>query len=519
MPEYLLVFDLDKIHEYVFATGRLKEIRGGSALMREITEEQAVLKLLGNFSPKKVYIGGGAGKVVIKANNDEHAREAADLLEKHVRERTVSGSLTAVVVPIRNDNFKASVDEGDWKLRRRKMDKAISLQLGMAPVTKFCQSCRSLPAINRMDDRDLCEACLRKRKKADALKEALPQGEFWQEDPLGKEFIRIIQECYSQHSDDWKQSDLVPEHLSELALLGFPENYIGFIHCDGNRMGEHLKSLDGTQDSYVYFSNLVNRAVYEAAAEALAEVYPEPRDGKMPFDVVLIGGDDLIIITTADGAMDVATKFCKKFQEKTKSEGHEVSMSAGVVLAHAHQPILQVQRRAKELLSSAKKFSKWKQKQENKEVGVIDFLVSSTSTLDSLSVLRAVEYEFEDRGIRYHLHRRPYTVEEMEILLNWVKKIKHGDPNQNIPPLPRNKLNDIYRIFFQSKQRMQIDFDLLTSLMRLRDRHREWLFKEIPDALLGASGQFWQIRRDPRTNQKECYTVFPDIAELYEFVR
>ena len=91
MRDYLLVFDLDKIHEYVFATGRLKEIRGGSALMRELTEEKEILKLLSAYSPQKAYIGGGAGKVVITANDDAHAQQAADGLEAHVRCKSISG--------------------------------------------------------------------------------------------------------------------------------------------------------------------------------------------------------------------------------------------------------------------------------------------------------------------------------------------------------------------------------------------------------------------------------------------
>jgi len=526
MPEYLLVFDLDKIHEYVFATGRLKEIRGGSALMREATEKRVILDLLKGYSPQPAYIGGGAGKVVITANDDDHAREAADLLEKHVRERTISGSLTAVVVPIKSNDFKAAVDEGDWKLRRRKSDKSLSLQLGMAPVTEFCQSCRAMPAICHMDDRDLCEACCKKREKANTLKKAVQGGTFWQQDPLGEKFIQVIQERYPEHLGDWHSFDLVPEDLSELAALGSPENYIGFIHCDGNHMGEHLKKLDGTRESYTSFSKLVNQAVYEAAAEALAEVYPKPRISKdrkkmMPFDIVLVGGDDLILITTADGTIEVAVKFCQKFQEKTRQGGHEVSMAAGVVLAHTHQPILQVQRRAKELLASAKRFSNRWWRQEKKEVSAIDFLISTTSTLEGLSALRAMEYEFIDwvngSDAKHHLHRRPYTVEEMKALVDWVRKIKYG--NQDIPPLPRNKLNDIYRIFFRSKRRLQIEFDLLILLMRLRNEHRNWLFVEIPDAFLGASQQLWQVRMNPRTGKKEYYTVFPDIAEVYEFIR
>jgi hypothetical protein len=116
MGEYLLAFDLDKIHDYVFATGRLKEIRGGSALMCELTEAGAILDLLRSYSPREIYIDGGAGKVIISAEDDDSAWGAANKLEFHICKETISGSLTAVVVPMDGD-FKNVAKNGDWSGR------------------------------------------------------------------------------------------------------------------------------------------------------------------------------------------------------------------------------------------------------------------------------------------------------------------------------------------------------------------------------------------------------------------
>ena len=50
---YLVLFDADRIKDFVFATGRLKEIRGGSQIVRDATDAEKLGPFLG-IPPEQV---------------------------------------------------------------------------------------------------------------------------------------------------------------------------------------------------------------------------------------------------------------------------------------------------------------------------------------------------------------------------------------------------------------------------------------------------------------------------------
>ena len=84
--EYLVLLDCDKIREYVFTTGRLKEIRGASAIIKELTEdpkilgvlspqpvvvEKRIIDLIEKYRGESLYTAGGAAKIKFKNELDE----------------------------------------------------------------------------------------------------------------------------------------------------------------------------------------------------------------------------------------------------------------------------------------------------------------------------------------------------------------------------------------------------------------------------------------------------------------
>ena len=54
---YLVLFDADRIKDFVFATGRLKEIRGGSQIVRDATDADALVRRF-RLSPDQVVFAG-----------------------------------------------------------------------------------------------------------------------------------------------------------------------------------------------------------------------------------------------------------------------------------------------------------------------------------------------------------------------------------------------------------------------------------------------------------------------------
>jgi len=62
--QWLVCFDTDRIKQYLLATNRLKEIRGGSALIAELDEERK-RHLTTKSSLQVVYSAGGGAAVLV----------------------------------------------------------------------------------------------------------------------------------------------------------------------------------------------------------------------------------------------------------------------------------------------------------------------------------------------------------------------------------------------------------------------------------------------------------------------
>jgi len=509
--EYLVLLDCDKIKDYVFTTGRLKEIRGASAIIKELTEdpkmlgvlspqpvvvEKRIINLIEKYKGESLYTAGGAAK--IKFKNKEEAKRFIKEAEALCQKETITGSLTGILIESDFADFYNMVSLGEKMLRKEKDGKKRVDSMVGGGYLKFCQSCGLYPVSEEKDRMLLCPSCIRKREAANKidkhLNKILVEGKLDSE-PFLKTFITSTGDI-----SKWRGVRLTKE-LSELGKISSPQGYVGFIHCDGNRMGEHLKELK-TEKDYRYFSKTISRACVNAAAEALATAFPEPRDeGRIfPFEVVLMGGDDLILITAADKALEVTKDFCDKFQKQTGN--YNVSMSAGVVLAHANQPILSMYQRAMELLRSAKA-------KTGGMKSTIDFLVVTSPTLNPLSEIQK-EYFKKNNNIEVWLIDRPYDLKKIDLLLNSIKNMK----KQNFP---KTKLNAFYDVLFQ--ERLQATFDALVLRNRIGEKHKR-IFDDFCQKFDIWDKFPWKVEQHLMNPAITVWrTNIVDLVELYDFVQ
>ena len=539
MGEKLVLFDCDRIHEYVFATGRLKEIRGASAIITELTTS----KISGSGAPIPSHVevlngirdidkaelicaGGGVIKLLIPDVGPD-PDQVIEKVEAKFLEETVTSSITGCSVCL-DRGFQDAVRKGEEELRARKDGKRFALHAFGGGYMRICQSCAMLPAVfyggtkdGRMDGRWLCASCIKKREKADALGGGRGYWEAWGlPEPADKK-------------EEWEKASFI-EELGDMGELSSPRGYIGFVYCDANRMGERFKSC-ASKKEYRSLSLLVDRVSRECLSEILERLYPEPRslNGKtlVPFDLVLYGGDDLILICTAERAVELASEFCRRFQEKTKAEAQKIqwgrggnpledgiSVSAGVVIAHANHPVLGLYRQAERLLKSAKRRSLWAHV-EGSEVGALDFQVVSTPSLRDLEEARIEEYVRMDRTGNRRLTARPYLCKaddsvkrlDINILIDGVKEIKRAG-------FPANKLHSMYRSLL-TRPRMQATLELLWFRSRLPDRAREAFDAYLVDAGLNSKYP-WRECKDPQALSQGIVdeTTLVDMVELYEFI-
>ncbi|MBD2298847.1 type III-B CRISPR-associated protein Cas10/Cmr2 [Nostoc sp. FACHB-190] len=286
--------------------------------------------------------------------------------------------------------------------------------------------------------------------------------------------------------------------LREIGNVSKLRGFVGYIYADGNNMGGYLRQHIRTPEKYREFSKQVLDATQNAVYIAL-EKHLIPRrlnnlidpdnahrngDWIYPFEIITIGGDDVLLIVPADKALDVAKTIGEEFEREIlkgsilfwqiyflhwllESELHsliryfffregysllklsafrlnkpyepeivhryqgkepsvyksqcELSMSAGVLITAENTPIYYAQELTEQLLKSSKKLAK-ELKRHNYYGGTVDFLV-----LKAVTMIASDVKEFREQGLtkgNLKLYASPYTLHELGGLLQTVEALK-----------------------------------------------------------------------------------------------
>ncbi|MEM8615228.1 MAG: type III-B CRISPR-associated protein Cas10/Cmr2, partial [Cyanobacteria bacterium P01_H01_bin.105] len=156
-----------------------------------------------------------------------------------------------------------------------------------------------------------------------------------------------------------------------------PSGDVAFIYADGNNMGGYIRRKIKSPQIYQNFSQDVFAATTQSVYLALYE-HLKPRRYKpdasssrrikseiwlYPFEIIAIGGDDVLLVVPADKALEVTETLCELFEQRlqnlssisepyTPKEIHryhandlpsgkeqgELSMSAGVLITAQNTP-------------------------------------------------------------------------------------------------------------------------------------------------------------------------------------
>lgn len=489
---WMVSFDTDRIKDYIFATNSLREIRGASAILLEIEKQRPA-----EFdNAKKIYGEGGGGAYF--AENEESADALVKKIECEFREKTGIGSITAVLVegPKREDNewYKPLKSDAGRKMQQKKASKAELAYLPLEPYMRPCASCGQLPAERRFDeDRSgdlLCLACCKKREKGS-------------EERYGG-FLREFK-AYIGRPHIWHNARL-PKDLNELGKVD-GSGYVGFIKIDGNRMGTLFDDIDSPAQ-HESFSNRLKTAIEHTVYDALL-AHGDIREGVLPFEIVLIGGDDLMLFTTAKMAMPVTIEILRRFEEISPKvlqdagmPSQKLTMCAGVVLCHSNFPIPALAEIGEDLLKNAKKKAS-----PHYRSGVIDFQVVTGSMID-LESARAV--------VPYH---RPYTHQQMTELLKYRRDFKKEN-------MPASQLQMVYEACM-SNSTVEGTMAALRMVGRLRSSDQQILLKKFfADINLiefkDKEANVWPWSRPAEKQEngqgEKLFSAFVDLLDLYRFV-
>lgn len=473
--KYLIMLDASGIHEYIFGTNKLREIRGASILLDSLNRVKAVDELKKNYVAggwECVVAGGGNIKVIF--DDKDNAKKYKDFLENLFFDGA-NGIGVTVILSVKNELWT----EAEWiknaqkQLQKTKLLKQRKGQVLTSGYFKTCQACGVYPAENESHNRFVCRGCFQKIDKSSKYREM---------------------EIYKRLFESVDKIPELPQEFGNIGEKSHPRGYIGFIYADGNRMGEHLAGIE-TFDDLKEFSEKVEEATFGASKETIKKNFVND----YTFQIILAGGDDLIMVVPAHKAISVAVDFCNEFNKifaKDTTENN-ITTSAAVVLCHDNMPIKDVLESAEGLLKNAKVRSR-----DNNNESYIDFIATTGSALGNPISRRKKELEYQDSG-NISLTMRPYSIEKMNKISYHIKKLKDNN-------FPKNKLKTLYAALFTGFSQGSIEACYMKS--HLSKEHSK-LINEI-ETDFGIDHFPWKTLPD---NKYE--TPLNDVIELYEFIK
>jgi hypothetical protein len=169
------------------------------------------------------------------------------------------------------------------------------------------------------------------------------------------------------------------QELKELAGNG----YLALIHADGNGVGSGAGKTDSERATFFYRNRVLLRRGVQKAIDTHC-----PDSGQAPLIPLMLGGDDLLLVTRAEIALPFVVTLCEELDALQKnSNGFKLTLGVGVVLAKHTIPIHRLHAVAEQLASSAKRRFRGLKEAEAKR-SVVDWAVFSTAWVDDPEEVR-----------------------------------------------------------------------------------------------------------------------------------
>lgn len=355
--------------------------------------------------------------------------------------------------------------------------------------------------------------------------------------------------------------------VREIADASYPKGFVAYIYADGNNMGGYIQKEIKKPIDYQQFSKDVfdatEQSVYLAILQHLkphklsTDLDTDRKNKNVwihPFEIITIGGDDVMLIVPADKALQITQTLCEEFEKHLISKGKNsyvanktynpqdvhrykhnlpngqnqctLSMSAGVLITAEDTPIYYAEKLTNQLLKSAKKKAKElkgqeedKTKRKNYYGGTIDFLVMKSVTMISSNIS-----EFRNKGLtispketqQLKLYGAPYTLHELKGLLQTVQALKDTD-------FPRSQIYQIRSLLERGKQTAILNYRYFR--VRLSDKDAQKLLKDKfedawcqpKDSSNNGNLAPWMSLKDEEQEKVVYETIWRELVDLYAF--
>lgn len=282
------------------------------------------------------------------------------------------------------------------------------------PVLQVCEETGKEPASERLHGKQSWAA----RSVIHRMKWG---GLFYEGEGKTRDLIGVMRGLLYPTAMNWAE----PADLEQVAGGG----YLALIHADGNRVGQryNLWKQQGSrlnaggepserllaQEAHgEAFFHSMRVTVRQAIVSALARTFTEP-GGARPYEVLMLGGDDLLLVCRAERALELALNYARALQGPELADGKRLDVAIGIAIAKPSYPVHRLHELAEELAASAKRL--YRTLPEEERNSVIDWQVVTQSWFAGTEEVRSsserVEYTLrDDRQETLLLTGRPYRV-------------------------------------------------------------------------------------------------------------
>jgi len=487
-----------RIQQFLFAVPRLKAMLGANALLGKTIREDLV-ELVSKHSPFSINVNG----VPNQCSTDPIDDDPFALYKKGIISRD-GGHFTAAFQS--KKNAEAFINAAQQKVLKKLPSVMLEASLRTesngefkaekyTTATHYGETPTRLPQLRVCEDTGT-EIANHKREEepeyiSDQVKKLEDAGDDFKKgktkDIIGqlleKNELPGIQK--NTEAENTKDNSNIPKDLKELAGKS---GYIAVIHADGNSIGIRRKLYAGKNekpanfDEYIenevkneQFFHAMRTTIRQCVLAALEKVFSNDeikQHKKLPYQLLMLGGDDLLLITQPQYAFPFVIEYSRELAKipilyKDENINKPISIGAGIAIASQNIPFYHLHHLAESLASSAKKLYRSQvaaQDETPKERSVVDWLVATTSWIDDIETSRQQDDLHVDKnnGELYCTSAKPYFVLpdpkadendsenkdnfNLETLWKAAKKIAkqyqedEEDGKSNEEKLPRSKL-------------------------------------------------------------------------------